>query len=81
MTWGEDDLGDGGFEADLGGASVEDGVDAAVEVVEDVLGGGGTGVGEGVSRGRGDGDAGLPEELERDRVVGLADADECPAGG
>ncbi len=49
---------DGGFEADGGGAGVEDGVDAAVEVGEDVRGGGGAGVAEEVGAGRGDGQSG-----------------------
>ncbi len=47
---------DGGFEADVGGAGVEDGVDTAVEVGEDVRCGGGAGVAEEVRAGGGDGE-------------------------
>ncbi len=61
----------GRLDAQVGGASVEDGVDAAVEVVEDVLGGGGAGVAEGVGRRRGDGDAGLGDEGSGDGCAGM----------
>ncbi len=53
---------DGGFDADGGGAAVEDGVDAVVEVFEDVSGGGGAGASEAVGAGGGDGDAGWLDE-------------------
>ena len=44
---------DGGFDAVRGGTGVENGVDAAVEVVEHVGGGGGAGVAEEVGAGGG----------------------------
>ena len=72
---------DGGFDADGGGAAVEDGVDAVVEVVEDVCGGGGAGVAEAVGAGRGDGKAGGFDEGEGDGMGGHADAYERAAGG
>ncbi len=72
---------DGGFDADCCGASVEDGVDAVVEVFEDVGGGGGAGAAEAVGAGGGDGEAGGFDEGERDGVGGHADADEGASGG
>jgi len=45
---------DSGFEAVVGGAGIEDGVDAAVEIAENVFGCGWTGVAEEVGAGRGD---------------------------
>ena len=72
---------DGGFEADGGGAAVEDGVDAVVEVFEDVGGGGGAGAAEAVGAGGGDGDAGGFDEGEGDGVGGHADAYEGAPGG
>lgn len=86
-TWAIDDdfviedFDDGGFEADCRRASVEDGVDAGVQVVEDVLCGGRTGVPEGVGAGGGDGQAGGSEKSLRDRVRGDADAHKRPTGG
>lgn len=44
---------DGGFEADEAGTGVEDGVDAAVEVGQDVGGGGGADVAEAIGGGCG----------------------------
>ena len=51
----------GGFDAVVRRACVEDGVDAAVKIVEHVCGGGGAGVAEAVGAGRGDGHAALQE--------------------
>ena len=53
---------DSGFDAVRGGAGVEDGVDAAVEVVEDVRGGGGAGVAEEIGAGRGNRDPGAADQ-------------------
>ena len=72
---------DGGLDAMFGGAGVEDGVDAAVEVVEHVLRGGGADVAEEVGAGRGDGEAGFADEREGDGMRGHADADERASGG
>ena len=72
---------DGGFEADGGGASVEDGVDAGVEVGEDVGGGGGAGVAEAVGAWGGDGNGRGFEQGSCGGVRGDADADERAAGG
>ena len=72
---------DGGFDADGCGASVEDGVDAVVEVFEDVGGGGWAGASEAVGAGGGDGQAGGFDEGEGDGVGGHADADERASGG
>ncbi len=72
---------DGGFDTDGGGAGVEYGVDAAVEVGEDVGGGCGAGVAEEIGTGGGDGQAGGEEQSLRDGVGGDADADQFPACG
>jgi len=72
---------DGGFEAYGGGASVEDGVDAAAEIVKDMLGGGRAGVAEGVGAWRGYGDSCGFEERLSCRVGWDADANERAAGG
>ena len=72
---------DGGLKAVVRGPGVEDGVDAAVEIVEDVLSGGGTGVAEAVGAGRGEGHAGEGDEARGDGMSGHADADERAAGG
>ena len=70
-----EDFGDGGFEADCGGAAIEDGVDAAIEVGKDVGSGGGAGVAEGVGAGCRDRDTGLAEERMSKRMVRYADTD------
>ncbi len=72
---------DGGFDADRGGAGVEDSVDPGVEVGEDVGGGCGAGVAEEIGAGGGDGQAGGEEQSVRDGVGGDADADQFPACG
>ncbi len=72
---------DGGFDADLGWAGVEDCVDAAVEVGEDVGRGGGADVAETVGGGRGERAACGGDEGAGDRMGGHADADEFPACG
>ncbi len=71
----------GGFDAEMGRAGIEDGFDAANEVVEDVVGGRGAGVAEAIGAGRGDGDAGGAEELKCGGMSGDANADEGAAGG
>ena len=60
---------------------VENGVDAAVEVIEHVVGGGGADVAEDVGAGSSDGNSGLADEFKRDWVRGHAHADEWTAGG
>ena len=86
----EDDMGpvggrfqtdDGGFDADGGGASVEDGVDAVVEVFEDMRDCGGADAAEAVGAGSRDGEAGGFDKGEGDWVGGHADADERTACG
>lgn len=72
---------DSGFHAVVGGAGVEDGVDATVEIGEDVCGCGRADVAEEVGAGGGDGNAGLLDEREGDGMGGHADADEGTAGG
>jgi hypothetical protein len=69
----------GRFDADCCGASVEDGIDAVVEVFKNVGGGGGAGSAEAVGAGGGDGEAGGFDEGERDGVGGHADAYEGTA--
>lgn len=71
----------GGFDSVKRGAGVEDGVDAAVEVIEDVGGRGGADVAEDVGAGSGDGNAGLEDQLKGDGVGGHADSDEGAACG
>ena len=72
---------DGGFETDHGGATVEDGADATVEVCEDVGGSRGADVAEGVGAGGGDGKTGEAKEAEGYRVGGNTDAYEGASGG
>ena len=71
---------DGGFDAMRGWASVKNGVDAAVEIVQDVSRGGWADAAEQVGAGRGHGDAGVSNEHERDRMRRHADTDERTAG-
>ena len=71
---------DRGFDAMRGWAGVKNGVDAAVEIVQDVSGGGWADVAEEIGAGRGHRDAGLSNEHERDRMRRHADADERAAG-
>jgi hypothetical protein len=59
---------DGGFYADCGWATVEDGVDAAVEVFEDVTRSGWAGSAEAVGAGSGDGNSGSADEGESERM-------------
>jgi len=65
----------------LRGAGVEDGVDAAIEIFEHMLGSGGADVGEEVGAGCGNGNTGLTNQFEGDRVCGHADANQGTAGG
>ncbi len=66
---------DGGFDADLAGAAVEDVVDAVAELVFDVLSGRGADATEEVGAGGCDGDAGGSNEFKGERVIGHAQAD------
>lgn len=69
------------FDAMLGGTGIEHGIDAAIEILEHVRGGGGTGVAEEVRAGRGHGYAGLVDELESNRMRGHAHTHQRTAGG
>ena len=71
---------DRGFDALRGWASVKNGVDAAVEIVQDVSRGCWADAAKQVGAGRGHRDTGLPNEHERDRMRRHADADERASG-
>lgn len=67
---------DGGFHAAECRAGIENGIDAVVEVLENVRGGGGADVAEAIGAGRGERNAGAADEFERDRMPGHADTDQ-----
>ena len=72
---------DGGFEARLRGAAIEDHVNGASEVFLDMARAGGADAARNVGAGRGDGNAGGGEKLARGRVRGDADRERIEAGG
>lgn len=65
----------------MGGAGIEDGIDAAVKISKNVIGGGGAGVPEQVGAGSCDRDARATDKLKRDWMGRHADADKGAAGG
>ena len=76
-----DDFDDGGFEACVAGAAVDDERDAAVEFFEDGGGGGGADAAEAVGAGGGERAFEAGDDALKDRVIADADGDGGEAGG
>ena len=72
---------DGGFNSDCGWAAVEDCVDAAIEVFEDMVCGGWAGVSEAVCAGGGNGNSSGADEREGERMGRHSDADQRAFSG
>ena len=72
---------DGRFDAMGCRTRIENSVDAAIEVLEDMGGGRGAGAGESIGAGRGDGHTGLADQLEGNRMRWHANAHQGATGG
>ena len=72
---------DGRFDADLGGAPIHDGIDAAIEIGSDMGGHGGTDMTGAIGRGRGDRPADGLEHGMGHGMIGHAQSDAVEPGG